>query len=500
MKNIRFYSLLTLMMLMACGARMKAQIQDDGVSSEPVGEYLITKVIINENDCFRCFGGNQILQRLSEVSKVELVFNGLDDNFINRLLEVNKITLKDGMSIVNDTSVYRALNTCNMTEAHVYDNNGEEYMAFPFKFGPSIDDVVSEMRILNEGLYYEQHPVKLNLTYKSGMIKLFVDEDHIVVLNRTTNTCEVFDKKGSRLVQIDATELDPISFFPEMRELESATNYLKSSGVFSCRIEKAICKEEEIVLLVSVPYAKMENNSIIQEVFPCIVSYTHNDEGWTPHVLFSSKEIILADIIAPSNISHPTGVVVPFGKPQIDLQCVGMEIGQDYEFIDYHIHSMKSNDGPLQIVESRQINFPSFDRIKSFNYEPKIKDGLFALGYTDYLYDPNRDTTYTLPMKSELSMEGKSMTNLMVKSNGHVVDWSFDGNDLSVIYFDEVNKECKFIFLKKGAEDFVIVPLSFGGRLKCPYLFMVSPRVFYYLNLENEVCAKVINAELLQMQ
>lgn len=479
---------------------MKAQIQDDGVSSEPVGEYLITKVIINENDCFRCFGGNQILQRLSEVSKVELVFNGLDDNFINRLLEVNKITLKDGMSIVNDTSVYRALNTCNMTEAHVYDNNGEEYMAFPFKFGPSIDDVVSEMRILNEGLYYEQHLVKLNLTYKSGMIKLFVDEDHIVVLNRTTNTCEVFDKKGSRLVQIDATELDPISFFPEMRELESATNYLKSSGVFSCRIEKAICKEEEIVLLVSVPYAKMENNSIIQEVFPCIVSYTHNDEGWTPHVLFSSKEIILADIIAPSNISHPTGVVVPFGKPQIDLQCVGMEIGQDYEFIDYHIHSMKSNDGPLQIVESRQINYPSFDRIKSFNYEPKIKDGLFALGYTDYLYDPNRDTTYTLPMKSELSMEGKSMTNLMVKSNGHVVDWSFDGNDLSVIYFDEVNKECKFIFLKKGAEDFVIVPLSFGGRLKCPYLFMVSPRVFYYLNLENEVCAKVINAELLQMQ
>lgn len=479
---------------------MKAQIQDDDVGGEPVGECLITKVTINENDCFRCFGGNQILQRLSEVSKVELVFNGLDDNFINRLLEVNKITLKDGMSIVNDTSVYRALKTCNMTEAHVYDNNGEEYMAFPFKFGPSIDDVVSEMRILNEGLYYEQHPVKLNLTYKSGMIKLFVDEDHIVVLNRTTNTCEVFDKKGSRLVQIDATELDPISFFPEMRELESATNYLKSSGVFSCRIEKAICKEEEIVLLVSVPYAKMENNSIIQEVFPCIVSYTHNDEGWTSHVLFSSKEIILADIIAPSNISHPTGVVVPFGKPQIDLQCVGMEIGQDYEFIDYHIHSMKSNDGPLQIVESRQINYPSFDRIKSFNYEPKIKDGLFALGYTDYLYDPNRDTTYTLPMKSELSMEGKSMTNLMVKSNGHVVDWSFDGNDLSVIYFDEVNKECKFIFLKKGAEDFVIVPLSFGGRLKCPYLFMVSPRVFYYLNLENEVCAKVINAELLQMQ
>jgi hypothetical protein len=85
----------------------------------------------------------------------------------------------------------------------------------------------------------------------------------------------------------------------------------------------------------------------------------------------------------------------------------------------------------------------------------------------------------------------------MVKSNGHVVDWSFDGNDLSVIYFDEVNKECKFIFLKKGAKDFVIVPLSFGGRLKCPYLFMVSPRVFYYLNLENEACAKVINTELL---
>jgi hypothetical protein len=291
--------------------------------------------------------------------------------------------------------------------------------------------------------------------------------------------------------------LDPVSFFPEMSELESATNYLKSSGVFSCRIEKAICKEEDIVLLVSVPYAEMENNSIIQEVFPCIVSYTHNDEGWTPHVLFSSKEIITTDIFAPSNISHPTGVVVPFGKPQNDLQCIGMEIGQNYESIDYYIHSMKSNDGSLQIVESRQINYPSFDRIKSFNYEPKIKDGLFALGYTDYLYDPNRDTTYALPMKCELSMEGKSMTNLMVKSNGHVVDWSYDGNDLSVIYFDEVNKECKFIFLKKGAKDFVIVPLSFGGRLKCPYLFMVSPRVFYYLNLENEACAKVINTELL---
>jgi hypothetical protein len=67
---------------------------------------------------------------------VELVFNGLEDNFINRLLEVNKITLKEGMSIVNDTSVYRALNTCNMTEAHVYDNKGEEYMTSLSSSGP----------------------------------------------------------------------------------------------------------------------------------------------------------------------------------------------------------------------------------------------------------------------------------------------------------------------------------------------------------------------------
>ena len=220
---------------------------------------LTTKVIVNENDCFRCFGGNQILQKLSDVSNVQLVFNGLEDNFINRFLEVNKITLKEGMSIVNDTAVYRSLNTYNLSEAHVYDDKGEEYMAFPFKFGPSIDEVISEMEILNEGLYREQHPTQLDIAYKSGMIKLFVDKEHIIVLNRTVNICEVFDKQGSKLFQIDVSDLDPVFFFPEMEELKSVTEYLKSTGVFSCRIEKAICKGEDIVLLVSVPYVEKEN-------------------------------------------------------------------------------------------------------------------------------------------------------------------------------------------------------------------------------------------------
>ena len=451
---------------------------------------LTTKVIVNENDCFRCFGGNQILQHLSDVSNVQLVFNGLEDNFINRFLEVNKITLKEGMSIVNDTAVYHSLNTYNLSEAHVYDDKGEEYMTFPFKFGPSIDDVISEMQILNEGLCREQHPTQLDIAYKSGMIKLFVDKEHIIVLNRTVNICEVFDKQGSKLFQIDVSDLDPVSFFPEMEELKSVTEYLKSTGVFSCRIEKAICKGDDIVLLVSVPYVEKENESVIQEVYPCIVSYSLNDQS--TKVLYNSREVIPANIIASSSISQPTGIAIPFGKPQFDFQCVGVEIGQDYESFDYSVHSMKIKHDSLQIVESRRIDYPSFDRIKTFNYEPKIKDGLFAFGFTDYLCDLNRDTIYSLPIKCNLSMEGQSMTNLMVKSNGHVVDWSFDGNDLSVIYYDEINKECKCLYLKKGAKEFSIIPLSFGGKLKCPYLYMVSPRVFYYLNLENEICAKVI--------
>jgi hypothetical protein len=421
---------------------------------------------------------------------VQLVFNGLEDNFINRFLEVNKITLKDGMSVVNDTAIYRSLNTYNLSEAHVYDDKREEYMAFPFKFGPSIDDVLSEMQILNEGLYREQHPNQLDIAYKSGMMKLIVDKEHIIVLNRTANICEVFDKQGSKLFQIDVSDLDPVFFFPEMEELKSVTEYLKSTGVFSCRIEKAICKGEDIVLLVSVPYVEKENESVIQEVYPCIVSYALNDGN--SKVLYNSREIIPADIIASSSISQPTGIAIPFGKPQFDFQCVGVEIGQDYESFDYFVHSMKLIHDSLQIVESKRIDYPSFDKIKSFSYEPKIKDGLFALGYTDYLFDMNLDTIYTLPIKCDLNMEGKSMANLVVKSNGHVVDWSFDSNDLSVIYYDEINRECKCLYLKKGAKEFSIIPLSFEGKLKCPYLYMVSLHVFYYLNLENEICAKVI--------
>ena len=482
MKTIIIHRLLTFILLAFICMSCKQ-------TSSQVREYhLVTKVKINENDCFRCFGGNQILQQLSEVSKVELVFNGLEDNSIQRFLKVNEITLKNGINIVNDTSVYKLLNTCTLTEAHVCGSKGEVYITFPFKFGPNIDDVISEMQLLNEGLYFEQHPNKIDIEYKTGMIKLLLEKNHIVVLNCTMNICEVFDKKGSKLFQIDASNLDPVSFFPEMSELESVTNYLKSSGVFSCRIEKAICNEEEILFLVSVPYVEMHNDSIIQEVFPCIVSYILDDENNNPKVLYSSRKIIIEDIIVPSS------------KSQFDLQCIGVEVGQDYETIDYFIHSMKLNDGSLQIVESKRIDYPSFDRMKSFNHEPKIKDGLFALGYTDYLYDLERDTFYTLPMKCNLSMEGQSMTNLMIKSNGHVVDWSFDGKDLSIIYYDEINRECKCLYLKKGTKDFSIIPLSFGGKLKCPYLYMVSPRVFYYLNLENEICAKVINTEFLQIQ
>lgn len=451
-------------------------------TSGQVDEYaLVTKVIINENDCFRCFGGNQILQQLSRVSDVQLVFNGLEDNFINRFLEVNKITLKDGMSIVNDTAVFRSLNTYHLTEAHVYGRNGTEYMAFPFKFGPGIDDVISEMQELSEALFYEQHPLKLDLEYQSGIIKLFVDKEYIVVMNRTANTCEVFDKKGSKLFKIDAFTLDPVSVFPEMGELESVTNYLKRSGIFNCQIEKAVCKGEDVALLVSVPYVEMQNEKVVQEVYPCIVSYTPNDEK--PKVLYHSREVIPADIMAV------------WGKPQIDFQCVDMEYTQDKETVDYFVHSMLQHEGSLQIVESKRINYPSFDRIQSFYYEPKLKDGLFALGHTDYLYDVDRDTIYTLPLKCNLSMGGQSMPYLMVNSDGHVVDWSFDGNDMSVIYYDQIHKECQFVSLKKEAKDFSVTPLSFGEKLKCPYLYMVSPHVFYYLNLENEICAKVIKVE-----
>lgn len=444
---------------------------------------LLTRLKINETDCFRCFGGNYIIEKLATITDIELVFNGLEEATLNRFLQVNNIPQDLVTSIINDTSTYNSLNTYSLTEAHVCDRQGNEYLCFPFKEGPSIDEVISEINVLSDALSFENNPLKLDLSYNSSYQELCVDENYILVLYHSMNLCDVFDKSGTKVYQIDAMQIDPSDVFPEMKSMKPVTSYLKDMGMFSCRLEKTICNGKEVLALVNVPYVEMQNDSISQNIVPCIFSFFDNGEGWKSTVLYNDKEIWLADF---------TTSIDNFG---LEIHAVGFDYKTE-GCVNHTMYYMTLNEGKLHVTNSKQIVYPTFERIPTFGYKEKVKDGLFSLGYTDYLYNFATDSVYKLPIQCNPKMEGSNIANMTLNSNGHVVDWAFDGTDLSIVYFDENNKECQLLQLTQWSKDFTITPLSFGSNLKCPYLYLDSPYVIYYLNADNQLSTKTIRKHL----
>ena len=433
----------------------------------------VAKIKINEADCFRCYGGTHFLRELSEVANIELVFRGLEKNEKQRFLEINGFgnndeTLK--FTAVSESSLYNSLDKYGMTELHLFDTEGKELCSFPLN-SKTIARKIAEIIACGRDMMQENSP-RLDLQYNSGVHELTVGNAYYLVTNRTMNCCELFDKKGRSLFQIDALQIDPLEIFPEMKRHEKYTNYLKGAGMFACRIENARMIGDEAWLKVLVPYIDVRNDSVIQEVKTCQVSYSKNTESWSQQVVYNSKEKPLETIGNARDGGNYYGVSLSF-----------LETGA----FEYDCFSMTNVDKALRIDEIKKIDVPDFGRIPHFAYEAKIKDGLLAFGFTDFLYDLEHDTVYWLPINCNPQMTGMGTTSFNVTTDGHVVDWAFDGESLAVVYYDAKQRQCQYLFKDNLTEETTVTPLLFGEELKCPALCLISPNVLYYLDSENRV-------------
>ena len=433
----------------------------------------VAKVKVNEADCFRCYGGTHFLRELSEVADIELIFSGLEKNETQRFLEINGVGNNDEglkFTVVSESSLYNSFDKFGTTELHVFDTEGKELCSFPLN-SKTIAGKIARIRACGRDMM-QRNPPRLDLQYNSGILELSVSDAYYLVTNRTMNCCELFDKKGHSLFQIDAMQIDPLEIFPEMKRHEKYANYLKNAGMLACRIENARMIDDEAWLKVIVPYIDVRNDSVIQEVKTCHILYSKNTESWSQQVVYDSKEKPLETIG--------------------NVRCGGNYYGVSMSFLEtgaleYDCLSMAGVDKALRVDEIKKINVPDFVRIPHFVNEAKIKDGLLAFGFTDFLYDLEIDTVYWLPINCNPQMTGMGTTSFNVTTDGHVVDWAFDGESLAVVYYDAKQRQCQYLFKDNPTEDISITPLLFGEELKCPALCLISPNVLYYLDSENRV-------------
>lgn len=438
----------------------------------------VARIKVSETDCFRCFGGTHYIQELSEVADVELVLRDIGEKEIQRFLDINGLDQKNGelnYTVVADSKMYNSIDNLGATEAHLFDKEGKELYAFPLK-AESTEEIIAEIKSLGYDLMQKECP-KLDLQFNSGYNGLSVGKSFYLVSNMAMNCCEIFDKKGNALFFLDALQIDPVEIYPELQAYEKYVNYLKNMGMFSCRIENAKMIGDEAWVKTFVPYVDVRNDSIIQGVKPCVITYYENVGEWHRSVLYDSKDFIVDAIgDAKDGVNY-------YGIRQI---YVGEEENE------YKSLAMKLVEGKLEVKEAKKMDVPNIDRIPHFAYELKVKDGLFALGYTDFLYDLERDTVYTLPVHCMPQMTNEGTKDFSVSMEGDVLDWAFDGTALSVIYFDAKQGRCLHLYKDDLSKEFKYNLLSFGYELKCPPLCLLSPHVLYYLDSNNEVQVMIL--------
>lgn len=453
---------------------------EDNVPTGNAKKPFVVKVAINEMDCFRCYGGTHILQQLSEVSRIELVFKDMGEKEIKRFLDVNGLKEKNNdlkFDIISNSSLYDSLNNFGITEAHVYSDEGIELYDLPLA-SKKIERKIAEIKAIGFDLMQENHP-KLELKYDSDFYDLSVSNAYYLITNSTMNCCEVFDKKGNSLYTIDALQIDPMEIFQEMKKNEKYANYLKRTGAFSCRIESAQMMGEEVWLNVMVPYIEVRNDSIIHIYKYCQISYSANGGGAMSHqVLCDSQDIPIYSIGAARNGENYFGI--------------SMSADEEKRF-EYKCHVMQRTIGKMKIVNTKEIWLPDFNRIPNFAYLPKVKDGLLALNYTDFLLDLEHDTIYSLPIHSNPKITGSISSGFDVSTDGQVKDWTCDGETLAIVYHDAKLMQYRYLFKDDQSNKINVKSLSFGSEVKSPSFCLVSPHVLYYLNSENRVQLMLID-------
>ena len=452
--------------------------------------YLL-KVKMKETDCFRCVSGQITMRELSEVAEVEIVFNGLNDNTIDRFLQTNALDYvkkADGFKIISDKEEYAKLNTIpTVSEGHLIDKKGNEIMVFQFRLDKATQDRLNAIQRKGRALM-QTEPIALQTDYDNSGIEFSVQGDYYVLCNSPMNIVQIFNAKGKLVREINGDLVDPAEVFPELKELDSAViKSIKSYGYYRSSVKDVFINGKEIWVGFTVSHPTVEDGKVSLYSPYQLLSYPMHDSTQNFKVIFDGRQHHVATMM----FDHSNeGNTLPFLH---NVNVVSQKFDQEGQGI-YHQANCEIQDDVLILKDEHPIHYPEFEQQELLWYKPKLKDGLLNLGFTEYLIDIQKDTVFNLPFKYNTKVVDNGGFNIQVSQDARLVDWAFDGETLGLIYYDLVENKmdkCHYLVWQKGQAAFTDKEISLPDGAVAS-LKLVLPDVANYLTPDKKVGAFVL--------
>lgn len=462
---ILFFSL----MVSSCGTKQ---------TSRQEKPYLL-KVKMKETDCFRCVSGQITMRDLSEVADVEIFFNGLNDNSINRFLETNALEYTkttEGFRIVSDKEEYAKLNTIpTVSEGHLYDRKGNEILVFQFRLDK---ETMSRLNLIQSKgrAKMQQEMVALNTEFDNDGIDFSIQNGFFVLTNGPMNLCQIFNSVGELVREINGNLVDPSDVFPELKEVDSQRlKSIKDNGHYSSSIEDAFIIGNEIWAGFNVSCPVFESRNTVLYSHYQLLSYPLYDSTQNFKVIFDGK-------------LHNATTLVPWRSPECETYAIIERYDEDVLFTHTQA-KCQVQDGKLVLEDEHPVNYPDFEQQKLVWYRPALKDGLLNLNLTEYLVDIQNDTVFNLPFRYNIRIEDNGGFGIKTSCDAQMTDFAFDGETLGVVYFDIVEgkkDKCHHLTWRKGQKKFadneIMLPKEEIIDVK-----LSMPDVVHYLTKDNKV-------------
>ena len=383
------------------------------------------KVKINENDCLKCMSAQSLLKDFSEVANIHLFFDGLNDKEIERFLKINSMDYLEQIptcKIISDKNEYdNYVKTSNISECRLFDKNNEMITEFSFRMDAATLGFINDFLDMARQQSSDEEPIRLQTDYNSTSSKFYVSEKYYVLLNGSMNVCQVFDKNGKLIREIDGAAIDPLDIFKEIDmtndAVKQSVEYMKSNGMFSCDPVNVKIYGDNILVGYRVPCLENRSGSFHLLSYYQLLSFVIGKEGY--------------DVIFDGSKEDVVGLVFDEKKNNVLLE----------EYIDnvtsqrYYVScDYKFDNGELMMTSENIVDYPDFERIQSFYYGPKLKDGFLNLRQTDYLV--KNDNVINLPFKCNFRLIELGNFRFDADYDFNLVDWSCIGEKIGIVYFN----------------------------------------------------------------
>lgn len=443
------------------------------------------KVKIKETDCFRCVQGQIILRELSEVAYVEIVFNGLNDNTINRFLETNALEYvkeTEGFKIVSDKEEYDKLNTISsVSEGHLLDIKGNEIMQFQFRLDmptkTRLDAIKRKGKVL-----MQRKPVSLKTDFNNNGIDFSVQDSFYVLTNKPMNLSQIFNSHGELIREINGNLVEPSDVFPELRELDSSLlKSLKGYGFYRSSIDGVFIYENEILAGYTISCPTIEDGNVNLYSHYQLLAYPLYDSTQRFSIAFDGR-------------LHKVATLVFDYSYEGDAYAILQQYGEETS-CTYIQAKCEMQDGTLVLGDEHPVHYPDVELNELLRYKPILKNGLMNLSFTEYLVNIQSDTVFNLPFRYNTKVVNNEGFNIKATMDAQLEDWAFDGETLGIIYYDIVEGEkaqCHHLLWRHGQKAFAKTNITLPNE-EIVSLKLTFPDVAHYLTKDNKIGTICIN-------